>query len=374
MKVINIILINKEIFQKRPPVISTLLLLSDLGYKVTLVTVDINDYWKNVLESRNIEIYVIPNKNNRDLLSKTIEYLNFREKVLGYIQDKGYHTNETLLWIIGGNTIYSLGERIKRYHYILQIQELHENDKRFKQAFSKVINDAEAVFVNEYNRAVLFQCWYKMPTRPFVIPNKPYSLIEEQISINVLNKFEDVLKPLKDKKIILYQGGISYIRKLDRIALAINKMNANYHLLMVGPEHDSGLMNELKAITPEITHIGFMPSPDYLAFCKIAHIGYVSYEPNSLNNIYCAPNKIFEYSAFGLPMIANDIPGLRYTIGVSGACELVEPSEVDSIIDGIIKIEKNYLKYKENSFNFYIGVDNKKTISEVLMSLQMYDR
>lgn len=365
----RIIIVNKEILQNRPPVLSTLLSLSDLGHDVSIVCVDINEYWKKELVKRGIEYYIIPEKKKRDKISKIIEYLSFKRKVLSYLEEK-VGDKHTFLWVIGGNTIYCLGESIKSYNYILQIQELHENDNRYKHVFSKVINDAKAVVVNEYNRACLFQCWFKMPTRPFVIPNKPYSLIEEQICTNVLNRFEGVLKPLKDKKIILYQGGIRHIRKLDRIALAMKKMNVNYHLLVVGPEQESGLINELKNITPEVTHIGFIPSPEYLAFCKVAHIGYVAYEPNSLNNIYCAPNKIFEYSAFGLPMIANDIPGLRYTIGVSGACELVEPTEVNSIVNGLIKIENNYLEYKENSNNFYNSVDNQKNFSDVLMRIQ----
>lgn len=366
----EVVIINKEIFQNRPPVISTVLSLSDLGYKVTLITVDINDYWKNKLESRNIDYYVIPDKKNRNLVNKIVEYQNFKNKVHVFIHDKEYNINETVLWIIGGNTIYCLGESIKRYRYILQIQELHENDKKIKQVFSKVINDSEAVLVNEYNRALLYQCWYAMQARPVVVPNKPYSLIEEKICANVLNKYGEIINPLKNKKIILYQGGIKHIRMLDRIALAIKIINEDYHLLVVGPEQESGLINELKNITPDITHIGFIPSPEYLAFCRIAHLGYVTYEPNSLNNIYCAPNKIFEYAAFGLPMIANDIPGLRYTIGVSGACELVDPTEVNSIVNGIKKIENNYSKYKENSISFYNSVDNKKTLSEVLMRIQ----
>ena len=336
---------------------------------MSIVCVDINEYWRNELAKRGIEYYIIPDKRKRNKICKIFEYLNFKKKTLSYLSNRVDDDN-TLLWVIGGNTIYCMGESMKKYKYILQIQELHENDAKYQRVFAKVINDASAVFVNEYNRAVLYQCWFKMPTRPFVIPNKPYSLIEEPICTNVLNRYEEVLKPLRDKKIILYQGGISYIRRLDRIALAINKVNANYHLLVVGPEHESGLIDELKNITPEVTHIGFIPSPEYLAFCKIAHIAYVAYEPNSLNNIYCAPNKIFEYSAFGLPIIANDIPGLRYTVGVSGACELVVPSEVNSIVSGLIKIENDYLKYKENSIKFYNSVDNKKTFSDVLMSLQ----
>ena len=76
----NIIIINKEIFQNRPPVISTLLTLSDLGHNVTLITVEINDYWKNELNKRNISVFIVPDVKNRNQINKVIEYYNFKRK------------------------------------------------------------------------------------------------------------------------------------------------------------------------------------------------------------------------------------------------------------------------------------------------------
>jgi hypothetical protein len=35
------------------------------------------------------------------------------------------------------------------------------------------------------------------------------------------------------------------------------------------------------------------------------------YAPTELNNVYCAPNKVFEYAYFGLGMIFPNYPGLR---------------------------------------------------------------
>ena len=66
----------------------------------------------------------------------------------------------------------------------------------------------------------------------------------------------------------------------------------------------------------------------------MASIGVLSYFPRSgsigrtLNPLYCAPNKIFEYSKYGIPMISNDVPALRYsymefhcaTVSISSCC------------------------------------------------------
>ena len=138
----NIIIINKEIFQNRPPVISTLLSLCDLGHNVTLVTVEINDYWRNELQKRSVSIHVVSEKKNANRIEKVFEYLNFKNQVFKCLTKDGIDRGNALLWVIGGNTIFCLGDKLKKYRYILQIQELHEHNNRYLSAFSKVINNA----------------------------------------------------------------------------------------------------------------------------------------------------------------------------------------------------------------------------------------
>lgn len=52
----------------------------------------------------------------------------------------------------------------------------------------------------------------------------------------------------------------------------------------------------------------------------MASIGVMSYSPHQkthagvVNALYCAPNKIFEYGKYGKPMIANDVPALKYIL------------------------------------------------------------
>ena len=359
----KIILIHKAELAVRPPVISSLLILSDLGHQVTLIDEKITDYWKEELKKRKISYYEIKRDYKSSSFSKLLSYYKFRKRTCRILKEIG---NEAMIWVEGAQTVVALGNIINDFRHVLQIQELHEKSKRQIKAIDNVIHQAEAVFMPEYNRTMIYKVWFKLNKRPYLLPNKPYFVLSETSCNRVLNEYHDQICNLKDKKVILYQGGIKRIRMLDKIASAISDIDNNYHLLVVGPEQEPGVIGELKEITSEITHISFIPAPDYMAFCKIAHIGYVTYEPNSLNNIFCAPNKIFEYSSFGLPMIANDIPGLRFTVGVSGACELVEPTNINSIVEGLQRIENSYSKYKENSITFYNSVDNRKTIHDVL--------
>lgn len=366
----KIIYIHKDKLAKRPPVISALLILNELGYNVTLIDEEISDFWKTELDKHHITYLETGTALSGGRMAKFLSYYRFRKTVFKFLHELETNRMNTMVWVEGAQTIVALGRRLNIFRHILQIQELHNKSKRQMKAIGSVIHQAEAVFMPEYCRTLIYKVWFNLKRTPIELPNKPYVLLEDAACYRVLKGYEYKLNGLKGKKIILYQGGVKRIRMLDRIAKAINLMQANYHLLVVGTEQEDGVINELRQITDEITHVGFIPSPDYLAFCKIAYIGFVCYQPNSLNNIFCAPNKIFEYSAYGLPMIANDIPGLKFTVEANKAGVTIDPDNVDSIVRGIKQIEAGYDGYRAGAKRLYASVDNKRTIQGVLEQIE----
>ena len=124
---------------------------------------------------------------------------------------------------------------------------------------------------------------------------------------------------------------------------------------------------------PSAHYLGFYPAPMHLAFLKYAHIGLLPYYVNptksysyQLNALYCAPNKIFEYAGFGIPMIGTDVLGLRepferYDIGI--CCQNFN---ADEICAGIKNIENRYSAMSENCRKFYNSVDFDKIVNEIL--------
>jgi len=261
----------------------------------------------------------------------------------------------------------ALSGRIKKYPYILQIQELYENSKILLKVISKVIHGAKAVFMPEYNRTFIYQIWFNLKNRPFVLPNKPYFLPDKSELEILKDKYKEQLQKIEKKKVILYQGGISKVRMLEYMAKAIKEINDDYILVLLGNEQESGYIDKLLSINNKsIVHIPFLPAPDYLVFSTIAYIGYVCYAPTSLNNAFCAPNKINEYSAFSIPMIGNNIPGLKTIFDLSKSGVIIEENNIESVKKAILKIDANYKFYKENAKNIFNMYDNKNTISTVL--------
>ena len=142
----KILLIHKDNFYKRPPVISSTLTLAELGHDVTLVTEGLNEYWKNKLHYHNIGAKVIANKYKKHgTFGKVLAYRNFKKEVFKIAEEEKKQHGSVLLWIEGAQTIVALGSKVNEYPHILQIQELHERSKMQLNAIAKVIKTAAAV-------------------------------------------------------------------------------------------------------------------------------------------------------------------------------------------------------------------------------------
>ncbi len=362
----NIIIINKEIFQNRPPVISTLLSLSDLGHAVTLVTVDINEFWMDEMSKRKIDVHVISDFKKRSNIKKFLEYINFRRRVFSLLNTIVDNPKNYILWIIGGNTIYCLGKKIAKYRFVLQIQELHENDYLYLRLFSKIINQSELVFLNEYNRTVLYQGWFKMEKRPIVLPNKPYFVPSMSNLQQLQSKYEEYLHIFK-KKVILYQGILTSDRNISKYIEAAKLLGEDYCVVLLGKDY--GMIEKYKSVSDNLVYINHIPAPDYLLFTSMAYIGIVNYSPLIINNSYCAPNKIWEYACYGVPSICNDVPGLKYTVETSGSGICVDEEDIQSIYNGYKRIIENHSKYRENALAFYKSANTKEILSQSLECL-----
>ena len=178
-------------------------------------------------------------------------------------------------------------------------------------------------------------------------------------------KYENYGKIIGNRKVILYQGILSAERNLDNFIRATSELDPErYVTVLVGRK--TKFVERYKAINPNLIHVDFIPAPDYLYFTSFAHIGIVTYKADSLNTMYCAPNKLFEYGAYGVPMLGNDIAGLKYTIEFCGCGLVCDENSVDSIKASIQRIEDNYQQFSKRAREYYNSVDNKMIIKKIV--------
>ncbi len=362
----EIVIIHKNSLEAIPPVLSMVLNISELGYSVSLITCGIQECNLGLLQNKEIKVQLVPLANKKLIVSKIIDIIRFRRFVNKILAKKDNH--KTLLIIEGGYTVFALGTRFKRrgFDFILFLPELLENVLYQRKAVSKIIVDAKNVLVPEYNRSFITKVWFNLKHIPVVLPNKPY-FEPKDYDPSFIERYKAEMDLFKHKKVILYQGHVSASRDITAVVQAVKDLGGDYQMVLLGKDY--GIMNHYRSIDPGVIHIPFIPAPDYLILTRMAYIGVLVYTPDLLNTAFCAPNKIFEYTKYGLPVIGNDIPGLRYPLELHGIGEIADFNNAQSVRNAILNIEDNYYEYSQRSIEFFNSVDNKETIRRVLDGL-----
>ena len=356
-----------------PPIINMINILEELGVKTTVITTQSSNIIDKDFKYVKFEKININYENNKNILKKASLLFFYRRKIWSLINQ--IYSNESIIWCSTNVSLKYLGNKILEYKYVLHLMELSENLRYYyKLPFielnkMKIGNSALAIVVPEYNRAHIIKAWWNLNNLPLLFHNKPYlnKVIDKKSFISD-NNASKIMKLIDDRKIVLYQGILNnQERPLANYVKAIEKLGSNYAFVIM-----SNGENIYESIKSENYYfIPFVKPPLHLEITSHAYIGVLSYYASKqhysdLNAVYCAPNKIFEYSMFGIPMIGNDIPGLKYSFEQynSGLC--VDDLSVNNICKSIEYIENNYDIMSKGSKKYYDSIDSKKEIVNIL--------
>lgn len=81
-----------------------------------------------------------------------------------------------------------------------------------------------------------------------------------------------------------------------------------------------------------------VPSSAVLEYASSADVGCCLIEEQGESYHFALPNKLFEYIAAGLPVVASDLPEIRRVVNDSGVGVLVRPGDAASIADGVHRL------------------------------------
>lgn len=358
-----------------PPILNLINLLEKKGIETELIATS-SDYLKNN-QFNHVSFFELKNDYSvsRSLVKKLLDMQRIKKHIWKEI-DKTY-TSKDLIWITSDTALKHLGNKILKYNYVLQLMELSEEIKYHKKFplrmnASIIANKALAVVVPEFNRAHIIKAWWGLKEKPLILANKPY--ITE--SFTKKNSIDDeyarkVISELGNKKIILYQGIIHRERPLDQYIYAVDKLGDDYAFVVMS--NGKNIYKDIKS--SNYYFIPYVKAPNHLQITSHAYIGVLSYFPTPsdysiLNAIFCAPNKTFEYAMFDIPMIGNDVPGLKYIFDTTGCGICIENYDVDSICEAIKTIEHNYDTISKNAKLYYDGTDIEAQLMHILKIVQ----
>lgn len=368
-----------------PPTTSLIRALTDLNVQVVHLGYYSDDEQRKKMEDRGVLFVDLVHYNSDDsLLIKLFKQKKFKRRVTDYLEN-AHLTDTDYVWILNAETICLLSDLVGKYRTVLQFYEFQNPVFNWKYwllnpnySFKKTLHKAEKIVHCEYNRAQISKGLYDLANLPFVLPNKPYvdEEVYDAIPKDVLDVLTEIRFKTKDKKIVLYQGIFnSKERRLQEFCQAIKEMPDDYVLLAMGKGNQEYERLKREFECDKIIFVPFIRPPYHLLVTERASVCVLSYFPSStsladtINPLYCAPNKIFEYAKYGKPMIANDIPGLYYPFRLYNCGRCIKyPMTVEHVKETLGDIFNNYEVLSKGSLNLYDSVDIKNIVHQIINS------
>ena len=352
-----------------PTIISTSEILRELGYSVICVCEAVGTVTREALEAcatRIIELTPNWSGSPKSTLGKAFSYLSFRQRAWKAIAEQC--PSDTVLWVVRIDTARALGKQLVRRRYILDVKELHDNYPRYQKRLRFYTRHATKVVAREATRAAIMRVWYNLAETPCVLPNRMNTHPRTRMLPISNDAVQQHLQAIfGNYKILLYQGLLPPGRNLVPIARAISRFD-DYRFVLMGRD-SHGMVAKIKEACPSCVHLPFVPPPAHLEITSNAHLGVAAYDYDCINAICCAPNKIWEYAGFGIPMLCQNIPGLNNTVGQSGAGLCVELGDQDEIVDSIRRLDANYEQFSRSALSFYESVSPRDIVSRLLSDI-----
>jgi len=363
---------------KYPPVLSFIQAAVDLNYQITVFAAgnnsEMSSYRGYNFERVKFVDVIDEYESNIALPLKMLRMERIHNRLWNVLSSDKYKND--VIVAISEVSVKHLGMKLLTREYILYQLELVESfdivphSKFLRLDERKIGNGAKAIIVCEYNRAHITKTWWKLDVLPYVLKNKPYLQDEKlrDLPENIRNLQNEIVQKAKGRKIILYQGVVNKQRPIDKIVKAVERYGSEYYFVLMSGTNP--VFNQ--GIPSNYMYIPFVEPPYHLAVTSLAHIGLLIYVPggkssySELNPVYCAPNKIWEYAKFGVPMIGNDNPGLQSEFEKNGIGLCMPSIDEEGVINTISQIEDNYSTMKSNAFHFFESYDVKSIVANIL--------
>jgi glycosyltransferase involved in cell wall biosynthesis len=226
----------------------------------------------------------------------------------------------------------------------------------------KLICFCDIIFVVSESISNWYAIHYEIE-KPWVVLNTPNY---EDICSNESLRYD--LDISSDKIVFLYQGGLfpgRGIEALLSVFKSIGNINAVIVFMGYGP-----LKSIIEKNSEEHENIFFQNAvhPDeVLKYTASADFGLSIIENRCLSYYYCMPNKIFEYTMAGVPIIVSNLPEMTSFVDKNQVGVVIKNESPDSIIEGINRIlqrDRNQLSLnaRKSSKRYCWEVEEKKMI------------
>lgn len=296
-----------------------------------------------------VSIIALPNPANRFMRILGLTWLTFRLAIKQKADVYHFHDPELI----------PVGVVLKLLTSARVIYDVHEDvpkqilTKRWIRSYLRQLI-AVSVDIFEKSLANIFDA--------IIVATEEISDKFKKLNPIVVHNFPDVqMFPIKPQihnsgteKTLVYIGGISRIRGVEEMIRAMEHVYYlhNINLLLIGGYEPQDLKMELQVLPgyQKVKLLGPLSWEKAWAIAKNAVAGLVLFHPVP-NHQRSLPNKLFEYMAAGIPVVASNFPLWREIIEGNhcGICvDPLKPKEIGAAIESLISNPKEANAMGEN--------------------------
>lgn len=173
------------------------------------------------------------------------------------------------------------------------------------------------------------------------------------------------------KKILVYVGLLARIRGIKEMIEAIERVEEESELWLIGRWENEQFKNECDALpgSKRVRYVGYVKHDKVPFYLREADVGMVTLHPTS-TFLESYPIKVFEYMSSALPVIMSNFP--LWIELFEDAAVFVNPNNVDDIaakIDYLLSEEKTRKNLAQKGENLVLTKYNWEMESEKLITL-----
>jgi glycosyltransferase involved in cell wall biosynthesis len=189
---------------------------------------------------------------------------------------------------------------------------------RYRRWQQDVAGRVDALIVANQGIGEYLRRQYPDLPEPVVVRNSHASIRRDKATVARGDIRIDLGIP-ESVSLAVYIGGVSRFRGLATLVEAMPYVPSSWHVAILGngPLREA-LMRRTDALPPDARarlHWGDPVPPEAVVdYISSATVGLILYEPVCLNHQVATPNKLWEFAAAGLPIVASPLPALAKEI------------------------------------------------------------
>lgn len=190
-------------------------------------------------------------------------------------------------------------------------------------------------------------------------------------------RLHDAAGLASDQRVLLFQGGFAEHRGIRALLQAAEHLIDSWSVVFMGwGKLEETILEHADALDdrPEgrqrISVIPGVPHAELALWTAGASLGAIPYEDTGLNHRYCTPNKLWEFPAAGVPILATNLPEMAKRIVPAKMGFTVAPElDARAIAKQINGLSDNDLEEMRDGARAFIQADNWEKYEPALLDV-----